>query len=38
MNNDMPMKQMIESALSKIREGVDVNTVFGDPINLPGEV
>ena len=38
MNNDMPMKQMIESALSKIREVVDVNTVFGDPINLPGEV
>lgn len=38
MNNDMPMKQMIESALSKIREVVDVNTVFGDPISLPGEV
>ena len=38
MNNDMPMKQMIESALSKIREVVDVNTVFGDPINLPSDV
>ncbi|MBE6692498.1 MAG: sporulation protein YtfJ [Ruminococcaceae bacterium] len=38
MNNDMPMKQMIESALSKIREVVDVNTVIGEPINLPGEV
>ncbi len=38
MNNDMPMKQMIDDALSKIREVVDVNTVFGDPINLPGDV
>lgn len=38
MNNDMPMKQMIDAALSKIREVVDVNTVFGDPINLPGDV
>ncbi len=37
-NNDMPMKQMIESALSKIREVVDVNTVIGEPINLPGDV
>lgn len=37
-NNDMPMKQMIESALSKIREVVDVNTVIGEPIILPGDV
>lgn len=36
-NNDMPMKQMIESALSKIREVVDVNTVIGEPITA-GEV
>lgn len=36
--NEMPMKQMIESALSKIREVVDVNTVIGEPIILPGEV
>ncbi len=32
------MKDMIEAALSKIREVVDVNTVIGDPIILPGEV
>ena len=37
-NNEMPMKQMIESALSKIKEVVDVNTVIGDPIILPGDV
>ncbi len=36
--NDMPMKQMIEAALSKIREVVDVNTVIGDPVILPGDV
>ena len=36
-NNDMPMKQMIEAALSKIREVVDVNTVIGEPITA-GEV
>lgn len=36
--NEMPMKQMIESALSKIRDVVDVNTVIGEPIILPGEV
>ncbi len=37
-NNEMPMKQMIESALSKIREVVDVNTVIGDPIVLSDDV
>ncbi len=37
-NNDMPMKQMIEAALSKIREVVDVNTVIGEPIILPNDV
>ena len=37
-NNETPMKQMIESALSKIKEVVDVNTVIGEPINLPGDV
>lgn len=35
--NDIPLKQIIESALSKIGEVVDVNTVIGEPINL-GEV
>ncbi len=29
---------MIESALSKIGEVVDVNTVIGEPINLPNDV
>lgn len=38
MTNDMPMKQMIEAALSKIREVVDVNTVIGEPIMLPNDV
>lgn len=37
-NNEMPMKQMIESALSKIREVVDVNTVIGDPIVVTPDV
>lgn len=36
--NDMPIKQMIEAALSKIGEVVDVNTVIGEPINLPNDV
>lgn len=36
--NDIPLKQIIESALSKIGEVVDVNTVIGEPINLPGDV
>ncbi|MBQ8895860.1 MAG: sporulation protein YtfJ [Clostridia bacterium] len=35
--NDIPLKQIIESALSKIGEVVDVNTVIGEPIIL-GEV
>lgn len=30
--NDIPLKQIIESALSKIGEVVDVNTVIGEPI------
>lgn len=37
-NEKMPMKEMIEAALSKIREVVDVNTVIGEPINLPNDV
>ena len=37
-NNDIPLKQIIESALSKIGEVVDVNTVIGEPITLPGDV
>lgn len=37
-NNEMPMKQMIESALSKIREVVDVNTVIGEPMVISPDV
>lgn len=37
-NKEMPMKEMIEAALSKIREVVDVNTVIGEPIILPNDV
>lgn len=37
-NNEMPMKQMIDAALSKIGEVVDTRTVIGEPITLPGEV
>ena len=37
-NKEMPMKDMIEAALSKIREVVDVNTVIGEPIILPNDV
>ena len=37
-NNEMPMKQMIESALSKIREVVDVNTVIGEAIIVSPDV
>ncbi len=36
--NDIPLKQIIDTALSKIGEVVDVNTVIGDPINLTGDV
>jgi len=36
--NDIPMKQMIESALSKIREVVDVNTVIGEPMHISDDV
>ena len=36
--NDIPLKQIIETALSKIGEVVDVNTVIGDPINIQGDV
>ncbi len=36
--HEMPLKQIIDAALSKIGEAVDVNTVIGEPINLPGEV
>ncbi len=36
--NEMPLKQMIDTALSKIGEVVDVNTVIGEPMCLPGDV
>lgn len=32
--NEIPLKQIIESALSKIGEVVDVNTVIGEPIAI----
>ena len=33
--NDIPLKQVIDSTLSKIKSVADVNTVVGDPITLP---
>lgn len=36
--NDIPLKQIIESALSKIGEVVDVNTVIGEPITVSSDV
>lgn len=35
MNNEMPLKQIIEASLSKIGSVADVNTVIGEPIRLP---
>ena len=32
--NEMPLKQIIDAALSKIGSVADVNTVIGDPINI----
>lgn len=36
--DDMPMKKMIETALENIRKVADVNTVIGQPIELPDEI
>ena len=36
--NEMPLKQIIDAALSKIGSVADVNTVIGDPITLPDGV
>ncbi len=36
--HELPLKQIIDTALSKIGEVVDVNTVIGEPIILPGDV
>jgi sporulation protein YtfJ len=36
--NDIPLKQIIDTAISKIGEVVDVNTVIGDPITIQGDV
>lgn len=36
--SQMPLKEIIDAALSKIGGVADVNTVIGDPINLPGNV
>jgi sporulation protein YtfJ len=38
MNNEMPLKQIIDASLSKIGSVADVNTVIGEPINLPDGV
>lgn len=35
MNNEMPLKQIIDASLSKIGSVADVNTVIGEPITLP---
>lgn len=36
--SEMPLKQIIDSALSKIGDVVDVNTVIGDPIKISDTV
>ncbi len=36
--NDIPLKQIIDTALSKIGSVADVNTVIGDPITLSGGI
>ena len=36
--SEMPLKEIIDAALSKIGSVADVNTVIGEPINLPGGV
>lgn len=36
--SQMPLKEIIDAALSKIGSVADVNTVIGDPISLPGNV
>ncbi|HOJ47312.1 MAG TPA: spore germination protein GerW family protein [Bacillota bacterium] len=38
MNNEMPLKQIIDASLSKIGNVADVNTVVGEPIHLPDGV
>jgi sporulation protein YtfJ len=38
MNNEMPLKQIIDASLSKIGNVADVNTVIGEPIHLPDGV
>lgn len=38
MNNEMPLKQIIDASLSKIGSVADVNTVIGEPIHLPDGV
>ena len=38
MNNEMPLKQIIDAALSQIGNVADVNTVIGEPIILPSDV
>ncbi len=36
--NDIPLKQIIDTALSKIGNVADVNTVIGEPISLSGGI
>lgn len=38
MEKDMPLKQIIDAALSKIGSIADSNTVIGQPITLPNDV
>lgn len=38
MQNEMPLKQIIDAALAKIGSVADVNTVIGSPIQLDGGI
>ena len=38
MNSETPIKQLIDAALAKIGDTVDMKTVIGEPIELPGDV
>lgn len=38
MMSDIPLKQIIDTALSKIGTVADVNTVIGEPISLSGGI
>lgn len=38
MNSETPIKQLIDAALAKIGDTVDMKTVIGEPIELTGDV